>query len=227
MSAFKSRPDFFSQLFVLCKNTLHTIGTPYAHICKSSRFILHIILVSKSRAKINLSELMFLIRGSMNIIPYIIFFSGTKDGLRSIVLIGTDLSDQTNTIYCQSLRRTIIFNFSNFGSVFWKLIKILKIPFLFLLSFYYVCVKVWVLVWILVKIIISSALCARFDGNFATQWYVKKLYQPKKIRQRRYEQKWNKNDQYATQSRENESCFHYLCLVVAFLISLFHVNISP
>ena len=37
-------------------------------------------------------------------------------------------------------------------------------------------------------------------------------YQPEKIRPRRYLQKINENDQYATQSRENESCFHYLCL---------------
>ena len=35
-------------------------------------------------------------------------------------------------------------------------------------------------------------------------------YQPEKIRQRRYEQKLNTNDQYAMQSRENESRFHYL-----------------
>ena len=37
-------------------------------------------------------------------------------------------------------------------------------------------------------------------------------YQPEKIRRRRYEQKLYENDQYATQSGENESCFHYLCL---------------
>ena len=30
-------------------------------------------------------------------------------------------------------------------------------------------------------------------------------------RWRRYEQKLNENDQYGRQSRENESCFHYLC----------------
>ena len=39
-------------------------------------------------------------------------------------------------------------------------------------------------------------------------------YQPKKIRRRSYEQKLNENDQYATQSRENESRFHYLCSAV-------------
>ena len=37
-------------------------------------------------------------------------------------------------------------------------------------------------------------------------------YQPEKIWQNRYEQKLNENDQYATQSQENESRFHYLCL---------------
>ena len=37
-------------------------------------------------------------------------------------------------------------------------------------------------------------------------------YQPEKKRQRRYEQKLYENDQYATQSQENESCFHYLWL---------------
>ena len=31
------------------------------------------------------------------------------------------------------------------------------------------------------------------------------------IRRRKYEQKLNENDQYATQSWENESHFHYLC----------------
>ena len=36
-------------------------------------------------------------------------------------------------------------------------------------------------------------------------------YQPEKIWRRRYEQKLNENDQYATQSRGNESRFHYLC----------------
>ena len=35
-----------------------------------------------------------------------------------------------------------------------------------------------------------------------------------KIRRRRYEQKLDKNDQYAMQSRENESRFHYLCIKV-------------
>ena len=39
-------------------------------------------------------------------------------------------------------------------------------------------------------------------------------YQPKKIRRRRYKPKLNKNDQYAMQCREIESCFHYLCLQV-------------
>ena len=37
-------------------------------------------------------------------------------------------------------------------------------------------------------------------------------YQAEKIRRRRYEQKLYENDQFATQSRDNESCFHYLCL---------------
>ena len=36
-----------------------------------------------------------------------------------------------------------------------------------------------------------------------------------KIRRRRYEQKLDKNDQYAMQSRENESRFHYLWPQVA------------
>ena len=38
-------------------------------------------------------------------------------------------------------------------------------------------------------------------------------YQPKKNRRRRYEQKLYENDQYAMQSRENESRFHYLCIL--------------
>ena len=38
-----------------------------------------------------------------------------------------------------------------------------------------------------------------------TQWFFKA-----NRRRRRYEQKLNENEQYATQSRENESCFHYL-----------------
>ena len=42
-----------------------------------------------------------------------------------------------------------------------------------------------------------------------TQWFFKA-----NRRRRRYEQKLNENEQYATQSRENESRFHYLCLKV-------------
>ena len=37
-------------------------------------------------------------------------------------------------------------------------------------------------------------------------------YQPEKIRRRRYEQKLNEKDQYAMQSWENKSRFHYLCM---------------
>ena len=42
-------------------------------------------------------------------------------------------------------------------------------------------------------------------------------YQPEKIRRRKQEQKLYENDQYATQSRENESRFHYLCKGVTYI----------
>ena len=43
------------------------------------------------------------------------------------------------------------------------------------------------------------------------------------MQRRRYEQKLNENDQYATQSRENENRFHYLCpfVCILFCIDLF------
>ena len=51
-------------------------------------------------------------------------------------------------------------------------------------------------------------------------------YQPKKIRQRRYEQKLNENDQYETQSRGNESLFHYLCYTVDSIYILSRQNVA-
>ena len=54
---------------------------------------------------------------------------------------------------------------------------------------------------------------SRFRFSFLT-FHVAPSGITEKIRGRRYEHKLNKNDQYATQSRENESCCHYLCIDV-------------
>ena len=58
-------------------------------------------------------------------------------------------------------------------------------------------------------------------------WYKRKNkkgiivgYQPEKKQRRRYEQKLYENDQYAMQSQENESRFHYLCLEVWVLVKV-------